>query len=305
MRAKLSLGPALFNWGAAYIRDFYFRIAEEAPVDTVYLGEVVCVKRLASPQSPDLEVVAQRLEAAGKEVILSTPALVMGEPELEVVREAAAGARLVEANDVSCVGLLAGRPHAIGPFVNVYNEGTLAFLTGLGAVRVALPAELSAAALAALARTAEVELEVQVFGRLPLAVSSRCFHARARGLRKDNCRFVCAEDAEGFVVESLDGESLFVVNGTQTLSYTFANLLGGLTSLQASGIKRFRLWPHAVDMAAVVTVFREVLDGRLEEGAGVARLRELVGGVPFADGFFHGKEGRRFLACDTGGRPAP
>ncbi len=42
---ELTLGPVLFNWAPERWRDFYFRIADEAPLDIVYLGEVVCFKR--------------------------------------------------------------------------------------------------------------------------------------------------------------------------------------------------------------------------------------------------------------------
>lgn len=40
--ATLTLGPVLFNWAPDNWRDFYFRIADEAPIDAVYVGEVVC-----------------------------------------------------------------------------------------------------------------------------------------------------------------------------------------------------------------------------------------------------------------------
>ena len=43
--AEITLGPVLFNWQPERWRDFYFRIADEAPVATVYLGETVCSKR--------------------------------------------------------------------------------------------------------------------------------------------------------------------------------------------------------------------------------------------------------------------
>ena len=43
-RVALTLGTLLHNWPADRRRDFYFRIADEAPVDTVCLGEVVCAK---------------------------------------------------------------------------------------------------------------------------------------------------------------------------------------------------------------------------------------------------------------------
>src|SRR5215470_11870052 len=43
---QLSLGPMLYNWAPERWRDFYFRIADEAPIDTVVIGEIVCSKRL-------------------------------------------------------------------------------------------------------------------------------------------------------------------------------------------------------------------------------------------------------------------
>ena len=47
---------------------------------------------------------------------------------------AAAESLFVEANDLAGAALLAGRAHALGPFVNVYNEGTLVYLAKRGAV---------------------------------------------------------------------------------------------------------------------------------------------------------------------------
>ena len=62
--AKLSMGPLLFNWDADKIRDFYYEIADEAPVDTVYVGEVVCSKRgYGEDYLPD---VIERLSNGGK-----------------------------------------------------------------------------------------------------------------------------------------------------------------------------------------------------------------------------------------------
>ena len=45
-RLALTLGPLQFNWSAEVLSDFYARIADEAPVDQVVIGEVVCSKRL-------------------------------------------------------------------------------------------------------------------------------------------------------------------------------------------------------------------------------------------------------------------
>lgn len=295
-KVKLSLGPTFFNWPPEKWRDFYFRIADEAPLDTVHLGEVVCSKRLPLIEAVIPEVV-ERLEAAGKEVVVSTLALIMSKREMNIVRElAASGDIMTEANDVSTAALLTGRPHVIGPFVNIYNEGTLAWFVGNGAVRVCLPVELSGIAISKLIAASEgakPELEVIAFGRLPLAVSARCYHARANGLHKDNCAYVCDQDPDGMELETLDGAPFLTVNGTQTLSHSCCNLIGDLATLAGAGIRRLRLSPQDADMVAVASIFRDVLDGNLDLVTAERRLSGLVGGMAFSNGFFHGIEGAR------------
>jgi collagenase-like PrtC family protease len=297
---RLSLGPVLYHWPAEDLRDFYFRIADEAPVDIVYVGEVVCVKRAAFFLPFAAEAI-ERLRRAGKDVALSTLALVGTERELDLTRDtvAAAGDLPIEANDLSAVSMAEGRPHVIGPFVNVYNEGTLSWLAARGAERVCLPAELTASAPATLARSRPVELEVQVFGRLPLAMSSRCYHARSRGLGRDGCQFVCAEDADGMTVETLDGEPFLAVNGVQVLSHTYAELSAELPAMRAMGIGVFRLWPHRLDMVEVASVYRALLEKRLEAGEAARLLGELAPGAAFSNGFYHGREGAAWVRANA------
>jgi collagenase-like PrtC family protease len=295
--ARLTLGPILYHWPAETKRDFYFRIADEAPLDVVYLGEAVCSKR-APFFDPYIPEVAERLAAAGKQVVYSTLALVMTERELDGVRDlAGTPGLLVEANDVSALPRLAGRPHVIGPFINAYNGDTLRILAGRGAVRVALPNELAAAAIAAIAEGAGgVELEVQVFGRLPLALAARCYHARSRGLAKDGCQYVCGEDDNGLALSTITGSPFLAVNGVQLLSYRMYNLVRELAGLTHAGVTLFRLWPQAIDMVAVARVFRSVLDQRLDGGEAESRLGALVHDIPFANGFYHEREGVAFVA---------
>ncbi len=295
--SKLTLGPVLFKWQPEDLRDFYFRIADEADVDSVCIGEVVCSKRTSFFQ-PYLADVTERLQKGGKEVVLSTLALIPSESDEDMVRDEVAAVTegvMVEANDIATAALVAGRPHAIGPYVNVYNEGTLAYLEGRGAVRVCLGAELPSASLAVFAGAAKAELEVQVFGRLPLALSARCYHARSRGLGKDNCRFVCQEDPDGMAVETMDGDPFLAVNGIQTLSYSYHCLVGELAELKDMGIDRFRISPQTADMVKVAALFRGVLGGRAEPEAVLAELKTLSGGAPLSNGFYHGGVGREFI----------
>ena len=82
---KLTLGPILFHWDADRKRDFYARIADEAPIDIVYLGEVVCSKRSPFFERHYPEVI-DRLERGGKQVVLSTLAEVVLPRVVEAAR---------------------------------------------------------------------------------------------------------------------------------------------------------------------------------------------------------------------------
>jgi len=294
--SKLTLGPLLYNWPADQKRDFYFKIADEAPIDVVYLGEVTCSKR-APFFDPFIPEICERLEKAGKEVVLSSLALVMSTREKAELDELTADAPyLIEANDLSAVSLLRGKAHIIGPFINVYNEGSLDYFYKNGASRIVLPCELPGPSISALAETAHGrELEVQAFGRLPLALSARCYHARSHNLSKDGCQYVCEQDPDGMDVTTLDGDPFLAVNGTHTLSYTISSLIGELAALRQSGVTHFRLWPQDVDMVGVARIYRQALDGDEGLGDGLSHLEALAPFAPFANGFYHAVEGTRLV----------
>ena len=292
--SSLTLGPVLFNWAPERWRDFYFRIAAEAPVTTVYLGEAICFKR--APLFDDyIEVVADRLAAAGKTVVYSTLSEVMSKQERNLVASVCADpVAMVEANDGSALLHLRGRPHHVGPFMNVYNEHTLAVLARGGACTICLPSEMPADAIAALCVDAArlgITIEAQVFGRLSLALSARCYHARAHGRTKDSCQFICNEDPDGMPLRTLDDRPFLAINGIQTMSNDYLNLIGELADLQTMGVRQFRLSPHSCDMIEVAATFRDVLDRRIDAKEAAARLDALKIDAPFSNGFYYGKAG--------------
>jgi collagenase-like PrtC family protease len=300
-RSALTLGPVLFNWTADQWSDFYARVADEAPVDRVCLGEVVCSKRL--PFYIDrIPQAIERLRRAGKTVVLSSLALATLKRERQMCADLAASGEVeIEVNDLTMLAYLpAGRPFAVGPFVNVYNEGAVDFLVRRGAAHLCLPPELPLASLSVIGQAAAdraVTAEVWAFGRIPLAISGRCYHARVHGLTKDNCQFVCGEDPDGLKVSTLDGRDFLAINGVQTLSFTYCNLIGDLDGLRAAGIRSFRLSPHDCDMVAVAALFRQALDGDLDGGTAVDRLAALLPQADFSNGFLAG-------ACGAGFEPA-
>jgi collagenase-like PrtC family protease len=297
--AELTLGPVLFNWQPERWRDFYFRIADEAPLTVVYLGEVICSKR-APFFEPYYESVFQRLTAGGKTIIFSTLAEVMLKHDRQMVeRVCAATDSLIEANDASALFYLRGRPHHIGPFMNTYNEQSITTLARRGARNVCVPVEMPASTLQILCSRLQslmVTIEAQVFGRMPLALSARCYHARAHGRSKDSCQFVCENDPDGLDLRTIDDRPFLSVNGVQTLSYDYLNLIRELAELRAMGVSRFRLSPHSCDMTAVASIFRSVLDGRINVEEAIARLAALNVSVPFSNGFYYGKPGFHWSA---------
>jgi collagenase-like PrtC family protease len=295
MPVTLTLGPLLFNWPPEQWRDFYARIADEAPLDFVCLGEVVCSKR--APFYADLiaDTVA-RLEGAGKTVIYSTLILPTLDRERRQIAElAATPGLLVEANDVSALAHLEGRPHVIGPYVNIYNEAALAHLAKRGATRVCLPPELPLSSIQEIAANSapDMAIEIMAFGRLPLAIAARCYHARIHGLAKDSCQFVCSEDPDGLDLDTLDGEAFLTVNGVQTLSRTYSNLIRDFPALMQAGISGLRLSPQSCDMVAVARLYRDVAEGRREPGMAAEALQGICPGATFANGFLHGVPGAR------------
>jgi collagenase-like PrtC family protease len=290
-RIDLALGPCLFNWPADRLLDFYGRIADETDIDRVYLGEVVCGKRMpfTDPVWPEA---IDRLTGAGKTVVLSTLAQPVNKREREILRQQAGYDLPIEINDMSMISARSGQPFTAGPFLNVYNEASLALLANRGATAWCPPVELPLASIQKIAALVpEVETELFAFGRLPLALSSRCYHARAHGLRKDSCQFVCDRDPDGMLVETLEGQRFLAVNGIQTLSDTchFAGLASG--HLAASGIRRLRLSPHTADMVAVSGVFRQFLDGQIDAGDLEAMLETLPLPGPLCNAYLAGDAG--------------
>jgi collagenase-like PrtC family protease len=274
-RPRLSLGPILYHWPRERILDFYAEIIE-GPIDVIYLGETVCSKRrLLRPE--DYWELAERVTAAGKEVVISTLALIESDGELKTLRRICADDRfLIEANDLGALDFLAGRPFVAGPSINLYNQRTLQFLTDLGLTRWVLPVELGRSTLADLlaARAPGVECEVFAFGRLPLAYSARCFTAYNRDLPKDDCQFCCLEYPDGLVVTTQEGAPFLALNGIQTQSAGTHNLLPMLSEVTELGVDLLRISPQSQHTAEVIGLFSACLNGAMETETAQSRLRE-------------------------------
>lgn len=289
----LSVGPVTYYWSRRTLIDFYARVAESA-AHSVSLGEVVCSRR-HEMKPDDWLALARDLAAAGKEVVVATQALIESETELRTMRRfAEQGDFLVEANDAAALHRLAGRAFVIGPHVNVYSGAALDELVALGAARWVPPVELPLDAVAAAVGARPVEAEVLAFGRLPLALSARCFTARHYGLNRDECEFRCLDHPDGLLLKTQEGEPFLALNGLQTQSAGVQCLLGWREALAAAGIGRVRLSPVARRFEQVIDVFDRVLNRGGDAADGLAELAALdLPGAP-VDGYAHRHAGREW-----------
>ncbi len=311
LKPLLTLGPLYFHWEPEKRRDFYYRMADEADVDVVYLGETVCSKREPFFE-PYRQKVMERLKKGGKQVVISTLALVTTEGEVAAIRQYAKSGLRVEANDVAAVEILAGKPFVVGPFINVLNEGTRDFLVGQGASRIVFPVEAPGTSIKTIitqhySKTNKnktknktnsrkpIETEVLVFGRQPLSIAMRCYAARAHGLKKDACKFSCGKYPDGLTAETVDGQKLLTVNGTQTMTHGYVALLKELGEMQKTGVTHFRLSPHDMDMVQVAALYRAMLDGIMTPKAAETKLRKTLAPIPLINGFYYGKEGMAWI----------
>jgi len=298
---ELTVGANQFFWTADDWSAFYASIAA-APVDRVVLGEVICSKRLPFYQDR-IPAAIEALLAAGKEVAVTSLALITLKRERKQMAELAEAGVEVEVNDLTALAFLPkGTAFSVGPLVNVYNEGTLAWLADRGATRICLPPELPLASVAALAAEGAargVVIEVWGHGRLPLAISGRCYHARLHKRTKDNCQFACEDDPDGLSVRTLEDQPFLAMNGVQTLSDSCASMAHQVEALRTTGVGALRLSPQTGDFGALCQAWRDRLNGTLDGAALAAKLTDLSGGMRLSDGFLTGARGADWSGEDT------
>jgi collagenase-like PrtC family protease len=287
---KLSLGPVLYYWTREAVLDFYAGVARSA-VDVVYLGEVVCSRR-HNLRLDDWLDLARDLGASGKEVVLSSQALIESESDLKTLRRIAAnGDFTVEANEMGAVRMLAGRvPFVAGPHLNIYNDETLAWFAELGATRFVLPLELSRDTLRELqqARPDGIETEVFAYGRMPLAFSARCFTARHHDLPKDDCQFRCLDDPDGLALRTRDKAAFLTLNGIQTQSSLVYDLSESIEEIRGLGVDMVRVSPQSAHTLEIIQRFHERCAGQPSSSLEGLRV------APPCNGYWYGVPGMEY-----------
>ncbi len=298
----LTVGPNFFFWDAETIRSFYRDLAA-APVARVVLGELVCSKRLPFWRD-EIPAAVEELLAVGKDVALTSLALITLKRERKLTADLMDVGLPVEVNDLSALAHMPeGHPFWVGPLVNVYNEGTMRWLIRRGARRICLPPELRLEFVAVLARAGREEgvpVEVWGHGRLPLAISARCYHARLHDRAKDSCQFVCGEDPDGCDVDTLDGQRFLTVNGVQTLSQSTASVALQIEALRSAGVAALRLSPQSRDFAAIARAYADCLAGGRSGAELATLLRTMVPDGNLSDGFLTGPAGAAWSGDRSG-----
>ena len=148
-----------------------------------------------------------------------------------------------------------------------------------------MPLELSRSTLRAIMSDAPegVETELFAYGRLPLAMSARCYTARAHKLPKDDCQYKCIDYPDGLTLRTREDEAFLAINGIQTQSAQPHNLLPALDDIRSLGVDLVRISPQSRHTMNIIRAFHQVLNGvQMDHDA----LDELMSMGP-CDGYWH------------------
>ena len=259
---KVALGPVLYYWPKQTIETFYNE-ALNSSADIIYLGETVCSKR-RELKARDWIALAKELNHQGKEIVLSSMALLEAPSEITALKQLCENGDIaIEANDMGAIQLLSSRniPFVCGPAINCYNAHTLKLFVKQGMFRWVMPVELSRDWLInALADSEKLgikdQFEVEVFahGHLPLAYSARCFTARSENKSKDDCALCCIKYPQGRTTHTQDDQQVFVLNGIQTQSGYCYNLLNDVESMRDL-VDIVRVSPSSLSSLETVELF--------------------------------------------------
>ncbi|OCG14784.1 U32 family peptidase [Gilliamella sp. WF3-4] len=265
---KYALGPVLYYWPKIKTEAFY-HAAKDSEADIIYMGETVCNKRREMKVLNWLEL-AKEIAKSGKQVVLSTQALLEAPSELKDLRQLVNnGDFLIEANDLAAINIAQEHklPFVTGPAINCYNALTLKLLQKQGMVRWCMPVELSRDWLSNVLKQFEAlniernfEVEVFSYGYLPLAYSARCFTARSEDKPKDKCETCCIKYPVGREVFSQEQQKVFVLNGIQTQSGYCYNLGNNLNEMKGL-VDIVRISPLGIETLDIVKQFKANEDG--------------------------------------------
>lgn len=285
----------MYYWDRDTMFEFYKKIAL-SKIDIVYLGETVCAKRKLLRRDDWLNI-ARKLQDAGKEVVLSSMTLIEANSDLAALKTLCNNRQFtIEANDMSAVQLLRNHSFITGPSINIYNPRSLNLLAKQGLKRWVLPIELSKLSLADMQqeKPENIETEVLVYGRLPLAYSARCFTARAHNLPKDDCQYRCLDYPDGLLLSTQENEDFLTLNGIQTQSAKTSNLINELDELTQLNVDVLRISPPSKHCEMIIDIFHQCLHYDYPLDQANSELQSIMPEGGNCNGYWHGISGMEY-----------
>ncbi len=269
--------------------EFYHDEFPAGGIDTAYIGDVVCHERNIL-SNDDLQSIVKRLHRQGIKVCYSTLALCTTPVEIDYLKEVYRFFDGIEINMLGFMNLLKnnrfqdlGKKIVLGPHLNIYNWKSAAFLKKFNPSLMVAPFELTLDSITDIIEKASIPMEITAWGNVSVALSWRCYTARAVGRTREECGKVCFEYPEGMTLKTVENEELFLVDGLQVKSAKTYCLVESLPRLINKGISSFRIYPHREHTTRILDVFRQVLAEELDHRTARTQL------APFApSGFCNG-----------------
>lgn len=298
---KLVLSPVYSAWNKNRLRDFYLKEVVNMDVGTVYIGEVICQKR-ASLSEEDYKEIIAALKGSGKTVYLSTLALITNNDELEKTLKYAHLFDGIEINSFGVLNLvikdesLKDKKMVIGPFMNIYNSAAIEYLKKFDPERLVTPYEVPYDTIKDISQKTRLPIEVYTWGELSTALSWRCYTARMFETDRDNCFKKCFEYPDGIVLETIEKDDLYIINGIQVLSSKMHCIVEQIDMLKEADITYLRITPCYKNTLDVVNIFSAVLNGNVDKKEAVEMLK-VYAPHGLSNGWFLGKPGWQYIAA--------
>jgi len=293
---RISLAAVPSTWGRVKIKQFYKEVAA-LPVDIVYLGETACSEREALSPA-DYREVATLLKQNGKKVFISTFTLMTTSEQFNKTKELISIGDGVEVNSIGLLNLFADKHEgvqnkalAIGSSLNVYNKESAKWFAAFGAGRVVLPVELGYESIAEIAKNISVEL--WAWGNIPCSISWRCYTTRALDVNQQDCGKKCLKYPQGMVLENVEKEDVFVIDGKQILAGKTLSLVNQIEKLKKIGVETIRIAPDLANTGNIVNLFKQVIDGRKDANKAEEELKKYAK-HGLSNGWFFNEAGLKY-----------
>ncbi len=270
-KLKISCGPVPWNWSRRELLRFYQWVAANPFISRVYVGELSCTKRQPSPKL--LSEIVDILASAGKDVVFTTPPVIVSSSEFELLVPLISVVPELEANNHGTVALWQERfrdkPLTCGPYLDVYNEKSAKFYRDLGASGVVAPVDLELPMLADLSAAFPNSTEAIAFGRQGLAFSWRCYTVRREGKLGRECARQCRK-RRSVRLETLEGEPVFRANGQAIYAEVPYFPESTLDTFVAAGVSCLRIEPQGDRPSEAI----ELADMGIEALSGHLRVQQ-------------------------------